>query len=130
MAWNRLSTYKTRVLDFGDGMIGVQYHDTIIVKTFPEHGRTVVRLDTGGETGDWHTASRAVGSVTTKRKLNQASHQFGLGFSVHQHKHQWFVTTKAGVYLWDDSNVFEFDKDTGAPIGVIHLFTKRKKEAA
>jgi subtilisin family serine protease len=46
--------------------------------------------------------------------MNQASHQFGLGYTVHQHKHEWFVTTKAGVFPFDD-RVFVIDVDTGLP---------------
>jgi len=129
MAWNKLSTYKTRWA-VSNGWLVVDYHDTTILKTYPESGRRVVQLDTGGETGDWHTTSRAVGSVTTKRKLNQASHQFGLGFGVHQHKHRWYVTTKAGTFLWEDSNIFCFDRDTGVPFGIVRLFTKPERKAA
>ena len=128
MAWNRLSTYKTQITRDEAGNVGVRYHSTDIVKTYDECGRRVIELDTGGETGDWHTASRGAGSVTTKKKMNQASRQFGLGYSVHQHKHRWYVTTKAGVFPYDD-NVFVIDAETGVPWGVVELFT-HKQEAA
>jgi hypothetical protein len=118
MAWNKLSTYKTRVLDFGDGMLSVQYHDTMIVKTYPERGRGVVELNTGG-----------YDTVTTKRKMNQASHQFGLGFSVHQNRYRWYVTTKAGEYEFT-ADKFAFDAETGLPWDVVGLFLEQHKESA
>lgn len=119
MSYNRLSTYKTRVLDLGDGMLCVQYHRTIIVKTWPQHGRKVVLLDTGGWKG-----------VTTKRKMNQASHQFALGYSVHQTDHVWYVTTKAGEYEFT-GNTFALDAETGVPWDVVELFiNKEEKQCA
>ena len=54
----------------------VIYHETPIVQWTPEQ----ITLRTGG----WRT-------VTTKRKMNQASLQFGLGFQVFQRKFDWFV---------------------------------------
>lgn len=129
MAWNKLSTYKTKISKVGDVLYSVTYHDTAIVQCYDESGRKVIELNTGGETGNWHTSSLAVGSVTTKKKLNQASRQFNLGYSVHQHKHKWYVTTKAGEFLWDDDSVFVIDAETGAPWGVFALFTNQEKAA-
>ena len=129
MAYNKLSTYKTRVNHADNGDLAVIYHDTAILRVYREAGRQVIELNTGGETGDWHTSSRAVGSVTTKKKLNQASHQFDLKFSVHQHKHRWYVTTCAGEFLWDDSNTFVIDAYTGLPYGLVDLFTAKEQAA-
>lgn len=53
------------------------HHKTCIVMQTPEG----IRLNSGG----WRMA-------TTKRAMNQASHQFGLGFGVYQKKGEWFVT--------------------------------------
>ena len=41
------------------------------------------------KSGGWET-------VTTKRKMNQSSLQFGLGFGVYQRNYEWFVDTPKG----------------------------------
>jgi hypothetical protein len=74
---NKLSKYKTTVT-CTNGMVSVVYHQTLIVHA---DGRGNVTLDSGG----WRT-------VTTKRKMCQAANQFGLGFSVYQHKGEWLVS--------------------------------------
>lgn len=117
MAYNKLSTYKTRVLNFGTDMLAVQYHETMIVKTYPEFGHLVVELNTGGWRG-----------VTTKRKMNQAAWQFGLGYTVHQHNHEWFVTTKAGEFAFDD-RTFCFDAETGIPYGTVATRERERNRA-
>jgi hypothetical protein len=78
----------------------VVYHNTIIVNAISEK----VLLSTGG-----------YATVTTKRKMNQASHQFGLGYSVFQKNFAWYVTTKAGTFAFAD-RYFEFDRTTGLPL--------------
>jgi|RhiMethySRZTD1v2_1073278.scaffolds.fasta_scaffold13719_10 hypothetical protein len=100
MAYNRLSTYRTKIARDAD-KVSVVYHSTMIVRA---DAATLV-LDAGG----WE-------SVTTKRKMNQASHQFGLGYTVHQHRHQWYVTTKAGEFRFDGHMVI--DRATGLPFGL------------
>lgn len=84
---DKLSTYKTTWFDNGD-FGGVTYTHTNIV----QWSDGVVTLDSGG----WET-------VTTKRKMNQASNQFGLGFSVYQRNHKWFVDTpdEKGIEFFD-----------------------------
>jgi len=80
MAWNKLSDYKTSAIESaGKGM--VQYHSTVIV----EWTAKTITLRSGG----WET-------VTTKRKMNQASHQFVLGFGVSQRDHVWYVKRPDG----------------------------------
>lgn len=81
---DKLSSYKTTYLDDEEGGI-VIYHQTAIVRW--QHGikGTIIRLNSNG----WQT-------VTTKRKLNQASSQFCLGFSVYQKNYDWFVTKPDG----------------------------------
>ena len=54
----------------------VRYHDTDIV-IISEH---VITLDTGG----WFTP-------TTKRRMNEASKEFNLGFTVYQLDGLWYV---------------------------------------
>lgn len=84
---NQLSMYKTSIFN-EEGMTKVVYHSTPIVSFDSE---TII-LNTGG----WQ-------SVTTKRKMNQASSQFGLGFSVTQKNFEWFINFKG--------ETFPFDKD-------------------
>jgi len=126
-ATKKFRSYACRQLEFApDGaMLAIQHHQTIIFRTYVESGRTVWQLDTGGHTGDWHgSRSEPIGSVTTKRKLNEIARHFGHGFSVHQHRLCWYVTTKAGVYKWDDSTTFCIDAETGMPFGVVRIFTE------
>lgn len=77
---NRLSNYATTIA--GDGAATrVTYHRTVIV----EWTDSAITLRSGG----WQT-------VTTKRKMNQASNQFGLGYQVYQKDHGWFVALPNG----------------------------------
>ena len=80
MAYNKLSTYKTAWTEDATGGM-VIYTKTKIVDWTDE--RIVLNSD------GWQT-------VTTKRKMNQASHQFGLGFGVYQRDHVWYVDTPQG----------------------------------
>ena len=82
-AYNKLSTYKTEWNEDAKGGV-VIYCKTKIVEWV--HGQ--IKLNSDG----WE-------SVTTKKKMNQASHQFGLGFSVYQRKGQWYVDTRNGKTL-------------------------------
>lgn len=72
---SQLSNYATTIATVC-GETRVTYQTTEIV-CFTDD---TVTLDSGG----WRT-------VTTKRKMNQAANQFGLGYSVTQRKGQWFV---------------------------------------
>jgi hypothetical protein len=80
MAYDRLSNYRTTWVDNGDSGI-VTYVHTAIVSW--NDGQITLNSD------GWE-------SVTTKRKMNQASHQFALGFGVFQKNHKWFVTLPSG----------------------------------
>mgnify|MGYP003442670518 CR=1 FL=1 len=75
---DKLSTYRTTWAQKG-GDVTVTYASTVIVRA---SGDTVT-LDSGG----WRT-------VTTKRKMNQASNQFALRFCVFQRKGDWYVDIK------------------------------------
>jgi hypothetical protein len=59
------------------GIISVVYHST-----------EVVRVEANGDitlrNGGWRTS-------TTKMRMNQASNQYGLGFTVYQKRGLWFV---------------------------------------
>ena len=81
MAYDKLSSYKTSIT-ITNGLGMVVYHDTMIVSWDANE----VCLNSGG----WE-------SVTTKRKLNQASNQFGLGYSVYQKDYVWYVVNPQGL---------------------------------
>ena len=92
MAYNKLSTYRTTWFD-NDDHGGVTYHQTNIVSW--EDGKITLR------SGGWE-------SVTTKRKMNQASHQFALGFGVFQRNWEWFVDLPNGETIsFVDGMTFE-----------------------
>ena len=78
---DQLSSYKTTIAGDGEGNTIITYQSTVIVK----FGRDTVTLNSGG----WDT-------VTTKRKMNQASRQFNLGYSVTQRDFEWLVTLPSG----------------------------------
>ncbi len=74
---DKLSNYATNITTSADGKdICVVYHSTCIV----QFNDKTVTLRTGG----WD-------SVTTRRKMNQASRQFGLGFQVWRDKGSSYV---------------------------------------
>lgn len=75
---SRVAGRNTKVFD-RDGDKCVQYHATIVVRWNDKR----IILNTGGYE-----------TVTTKTRMNQASNQYGLGYSVYQKDHQWFVTFK------------------------------------
>ena len=92
MAYNKLSNYKTTWTEH-DGVGSVVYHKTAIVSWMDNK----ITLRSGG----WE-------SVTTKRKMNQASHQFNLGYSVYQKDYMWFVDLPDGdTVLFTDGMTFE-----------------------
>ena len=75
--------------------ISVRYHHTNVVQF---NGSTVT-LDHGG----WLTH-------TTRRRMNQASEQFNLGFRIRQKNYDWFITTKSGTVLpWGTDRTITFD---------------------
>jgi len=75
MQTKRVQGVATSVYESPD-VIRVTYHNTAVVEV--THNRIV--LNTGG----WKT-------VTTKRRMNQTSNQYGLKYRVYQSKGCWFV---------------------------------------
>ena len=69
------------------GALEFWYHKTCIVQQTPKG----VRLHSGG----WRTA-------TTMTAMNQAAHQFGLGFSVFQKNYEWFVSWGDEIIPFED----------------------------
>lgn len=94
-----LSPYKTKIIRDGINTV-VRYHSTAIVEFNP----STITLRTGG----WR-------SVTTKRKMNQAARQWGLGYSVFQRAHDWFVEYD-GQTLPFDASAFMIERAQRAEI--------------
>jgi len=98
MAYDRLSTYKTTWFNNGSHG-GVTYQHTNIVSWIK--GKITLRSD------GWEGA-------TTKKKMNQASRQFGLGFGVFQKNFAWFVDLPNGETVpFVDGMTFENPKLEG-----------------
>ena len=64
----------------------IKYHETDVVR----FNSNLIMLDCGG----WRTA-------TTKARMNQASNQYGLGYSVYQRKGIWYVEYQGETILFD-----------------------------
>lgn len=86
---DKLSTYRTNIMATGD-RLSVVYASTLIVDKVGNE----ITLDSGG----WQT-------VTTKRKMNQAARQFGLGYSVYQRDFKWFVDLPNGETVPFEDNM-------------------------
>ena len=80
---NQIGWHATTIRTSG-GLTLVQYHSTDVVAFDAKN----VWLRSGG----WRTA-------TTKTRMNQASHQFDLGYSVWQRDFSWYVTLSDGTVL-------------------------------
>ena len=83
--YNTVCAHKTNVM-LTNGMGTVIYHRTPVV----HWDKDKIVLDTGG----WFTN-------TTKLRMNQASNQYGLGYSVYQKAHQWYVEYRGQVRAFD-----------------------------
>ena len=73
-----------------NGVLRVRYHNTDVVTASPKR----ITLNTGG----WFTN-------TTRTRMNQASNQFGLGFSVYQKNFRWFVEHSGRTIAFDGNSV-------------------------
>lgn len=78
---DRLPKNNTNVM-CTNGRIAVTLHRTLVVDVTPDD----ITLNTGG----WNT-------VTTRARMNQASAEFGLGYSVFMKRGQLFVTMRDGT---------------------------------
>ena len=81
-----VGSHKTSVLTEG-GWTKVIYHNTVVVKW----NKNKIVLDSGM----WLTN-------TTKTRMNQASNQYGLGYTIFQKNFQWFVEYKGKTYEFHD----------------------------
>lgn len=82
-------------------MTHVRYHNTIVVSF--DHRTIILR------TGGYYTAA-------TKKRMNQTSETFALGFNVIQRDHEWRVEYQGGVYtFWKDgyNDTLTFDRESG-----------------
>jgi hypothetical protein len=73
-----------------DGITTVRYHDTDIV----QFTRGTIYLNTGG----WFTA-------TTKRRMNQTSDLFDLGYTVYQRDFTWHVDYKDETFKFTGNSL-------------------------
>lgn len=73
----------TKIKTGTDGVTRITYHSTDVVS----FDRNEIILNTGGYR-----------TVTTKNRMNQASRQFNLGYSVFQRNHEWYVAYKGLTY--------------------------------
>jgi len=93
---NLIGTHKTSIYRNEDILI-VKYWDTNIVQVTSSS----IILDNGG----YYTA-------TTKRRMNQVSLQFGLGFNVFQKDYEWFVQTSENKIFCFQQNQVIIPKPT------------------
>ena len=81
-----IGTHKTNVIN-DNNVLMVCYHNTPVVKITDDE----IILNSGG----WLTA-------TTKRRMNQASLQYNLGFAVYQVNFSWYVDYKGDTIPFED----------------------------
>ena len=91
MKRTQIGSHKTVVYRDND-MTCVKYHWTDVV----EFNNKKISLDSGG----YRTS-------TTKRRMNQTSDQFNLGFYVFQKNFEWFVNYKDKTIDFEDRMVLE-----------------------
>lgn len=96
-----LSTYKTTITTDDQGVTRVKYRDTNIVN-FHNKG---FYLSTDGHK-----------TATTKKKMNQASVDFDLGFKVYQRKNEWFVEWRNETYPFNTNDFLAFYEDGQKPL--------------
>lgn len=77
-----IGTHRTTISQ-DNGSTVVTYHRTQVVS----FGDKLINLSSGGYQ-----------TVTTKRRMNEASKTFGLGFQVYQRNYDWFVLYGGKVY--------------------------------
>ena len=81
-----IGNHKTSVVN-DNSVTMVCYHNTPVVKITDDE----IILNSGG----WLTA-------TTKRRMNQASLQYNLGFAVYQVNFSWYVDYKGNTIPFED----------------------------
>ena len=94
---NTIGTHKTTIAT-DNNVLMVTYHNTIVVKVT---NNRYVTLNTGG----WYTN-------TTKTRMNQASNQYGLRFSVYQVDFAWYVSIGDDMQPYYDGIVIDIKEGT------------------
>lgn len=89
--YNQVGSHKTTTL-CTNGRISIIYHNTEVVLV--ERDKNLITLNTGG----WK-------SNTTKLRMNQASQQFNLGYSVYQKDYSWYVDYKGKTIPFDGNTL-------------------------
>jgi hypothetical protein len=89
---DKVGTHKTTITTNEAGNISIIYHSTVVVKI----NKDSIQLNSGG----WQTN-------TTKTRMNQASSQFDLGFSVYQKQYKWYVDYKGKTLEFFDLMVLD-----------------------
>ena len=96
---DKVGTHKTAIYQ-SDGYTCIRYHSTEVVR----FNDNEIILNSGG----WQT-------VTTKRRMNQVSDVFRLGFRVSQRQGEWFVDYFANeigdTYSFNDGMILERYKE-------------------
>ena len=87
------TTVSTELLKDAEKRLLITYHNTIVVKVVNDR---FVILNTGG----WFTD-------TTKRRMNQASNQYKLGYSVYQCNYVWYVRCGDDIQEYYDGIVID-----------------------
>ena len=96
---NTVGTHKTTVatdIIDNDNVLMVTYHNTVVVKVT---NNRYVTLNTGG----WYTN-------TTKTRMNQASRQYGLRYSVYQVDFAWYVSIGDDMQPYYDGIVIDVEE--------------------
>ena len=86
-----VGTHKTNIVTL-EGLTSVVYHSTAVV----QFNRDKIILNSDG----WETA-------TTKTRMNQASHQYSLGFDVYQINFSWYVDYKGKTIPFYDGMILK-----------------------
>ena len=90
-----IGTHKTTIATDNDVLM-VTYHNTIVVKVVDNR---YVTLNSGG----WYTN-------TTKTRMNQASRQYGLRYSVYQVDFTWYVSIGDDMQPYYDGIVIDVEE--------------------
>ena len=92
----KIGSHKTSIFTDEEGFTNIIYHSTAVVRFNQLKDKIIVN------SGGWHTN-------TTKTRINQASNQFRLGFSVFQKDFNWFITNAIGETIpFKDNMVLTF----------------------
>ena len=82
----KIGSHKTSIFTDSEGFTNVVYHSTPVVRFSEVKDKIIV--NSGGYLTN-----------TTKTRINQASNQFRLGFTVFQKNFDWFITNAIGETL-------------------------------